>query len=78
MFIGALRDSTVVSALFIAFGFALVCTVAAVLAFMAELLMAGRGLREEVAVRETEAASQVLDAAERGHLLERAGRSPAA
>ena len=48
LFVGALRDAATASILFACFGSALVCTVAAIGAFMAEILMAGRGVRDEV------------------------------
>ena len=48
LFVGALRDAATASILFGCFGAALVCTVAAIGAFMAEILMAGHGVRDEV------------------------------
>lgn len=48
LFVGALRDAATASVLFACFGVALVCTVAAVAAFLVEILMAGRGIRDEV------------------------------
>jgi hypothetical protein len=48
LFVGALRDAATASILFACFGIALICTVAAVCAFLAEILMAGRGIRDEV------------------------------
>lgn len=48
LFVGALRDAATASVLFACFGIALVCTVAAVGAFLVEILMAGRGIRDEV------------------------------
>jgi hypothetical protein len=48
LFVGALRDAATASILFACFGAALICTVAAIGAFMAEILMAGRGVRDEV------------------------------
>ncbi|MBY0254986.1 MAG: DUF2721 domain-containing protein [Methylobacterium organophilum] len=48
LFVGALRDVATASILFACFGVALICTVAAIGAFMAEILMASRGLRDEV------------------------------
>ncbi len=48
LFVGALRDAATASILFACFGTALICTVAAIGAFMAEILMAGRGVRDEV------------------------------
>lgn len=49
LFLGALRNSTVVSALFILFGLAIVFTIGALAAFVTEMLMASRGLRSTVA-----------------------------
>ncbi|MCJ2069279.1 DUF2721 domain-containing protein [Methylobacterium sp. J-030] len=48
LFVGALRDGATASVLFACFGAALICTVAAIAAFMTEILMAGRGVRDEV------------------------------
>ncbi len=48
LFVGALRDTATASVLFGCFGIALVCTVAAIAAFLVEILMAGHGVREEV------------------------------
>lgn len=48
LFVGAMRDAATASILFACFGAALVCTVAAIGAFMTEILMAGRGVRDEV------------------------------
>lgn len=49
LFVGALRDATVASVLFGCFGLALLCTVGAIVAFLVEILMAGRGIRRDVA-----------------------------
>jgi uncharacterized membrane protein YdbT with pleckstrin-like domain len=48
LFVGALRDAATASVLFACFGLALLCTVAAIGAFLVEILMAGRGIRDEV------------------------------
>ncbi|MGU3545454.1 DUF2721 domain-containing protein [Methylobacterium sp. A52T] len=48
LFVGALRDAATASVLFACFGAALVCTVAAIAAFMTEILLAGRGVRDAV------------------------------
>lgn len=48
LFVGAMRDAATASVLFGCFGVALVCTVAAIAAFLVEILMAGRGVRNEV------------------------------
>ena len=49
LFVGALRDATVASVLFTTFGLAVACTIGAIGAFTAEMLMAGSGVRAEVA-----------------------------
>jgi hypothetical protein len=51
LFVGALRDVVVAWWLFVAFGLALVCTISAILAYTAEMLMTGSGVREEVAAQ---------------------------
>ena len=45
LFVGALRDASAASVLFVCFGLALVCTILAILAFLTEILLAGRGVR---------------------------------
>lgn len=47
LFVGALREASTAAILFGCFGVALVCTVAALAAFMLEILLAGRRLRLE-------------------------------
>ncbi len=47
LFVGALRDRTVASVLFALFGVAILCTLGSLVAFVYEMLLAGRGLREE-------------------------------
>ena len=49
LFVGALRNSTVASVLFTTFGLAIVCTISAIVAFTIEMMMAGSGVRAEVA-----------------------------
>jgi hypothetical protein len=49
LFVGALRDTTIASVLFTTFGLAIGCTIAAIGAFTVEMLMAGSGVRAEVA-----------------------------
>ena len=49
LFVGALRDSTVAAVLFSTFGLAIVCTISAIAAFTVETMMAGSGVRAEVA-----------------------------
>ena len=48
LFVGALKEATVASVLFTTFGLAVICTIGAI-AFAAEMLMAGSGMRAEVA-----------------------------
>nr|USU31225.1 DUF2721 domain-containing protein [Methylobacterium sp. OTU13CASTA1] len=48
LYVGALRDAATASILFGCFGVALISTVAAIAAFLSEILMAGRGVRDEV------------------------------
>lgn len=59
LFVGTLRNDAVVAALFAAFGFALLCTVGALSMFLIEMLMASRGIRDQVA-----AANEGVEAAE--------------
>ena len=59
LFVGTLRNDAVVASLFAAFGFALLCTVGALSLFLVEMLMASRGIRDQVA-----AASEQADAPE--------------
>ncbi|WP_336488997.1 DUF2721 domain-containing protein [Methylobacterium nigriterrae] len=56
LFVGALRDNTIATVLFGCFGAALVCTVGAIGAFLTEILLAGRGVRIEVARQQDQAA----------------------
>jgi len=49
LFVGALRDLTVASVLFTTFGLPILCTISAIAAFTTEMLMAGSGVRAEVA-----------------------------
>ena len=49
LFVGALRNSTVAWVLFTTFGLAIVCTISAIAAFTTEMMMAGSGVRAEVA-----------------------------
>jgi hypothetical protein len=44
-----LRDATVASVLFTTFGIAVACTIGAITAFTVEMLLAGSGVRAEVA-----------------------------
>ena len=62
LFVGTLRNSTVAGLLYLCFGLALIATTGALVAFMAEMLMASRGLRAESAARRARAAGlQALD-----------------
>ena len=47
LFVGSLSDRTVVSLLVVSFGLALICTIGALAAFLAEMLMASRGIRDQ-------------------------------
>ena len=49
LFVGALKEATVASVLFTTFGLAVISTIGAIGAFAAEMLMAGSGMRAEVA-----------------------------
>jgi Protein of unknown function (DUF2721) len=51
LFVGALRNATVASILFTTFGLAIICTISAIAAFTTEMMMAGSGVRAEVARR---------------------------
>lgn len=56
LFVGALRDATVASVLFTTFGIAVACTIGAIAAYTTEMLMAGSGVRAEVAAQRRSAA----------------------
>lgn len=47
LFVGALRDAGVASALFLMFGLAVACTIVALTAFLAETVLSWHGLRDE-------------------------------
>jgi len=49
LFVGALRNETVASILFTTFGLAIVCTISAITCFTVEMMMAGSGVRAEMA-----------------------------
>ena len=49
LFVGALRDATVASALFLLFGISVGCALGAIVAFTVEMMMASVGIRTEVA-----------------------------
>jgi len=50
LFVGALRDSAAASALFLLFGLAVLCTVLALAAFLAETVLSWIGIRDEGAL----------------------------
>ena len=50
LFVASLRDSTAGTILFGLFGFAVVCTIVALGMFVAEMLLAGRGMRLQAAL----------------------------
>jgi hypothetical protein len=49
LFVGALRDATIAAVLFTSFGLAVICTLGAIGAYTAEMLMTGSGVRAEAA-----------------------------
>jgi Protein of unknown function (DUF2721) len=51
LFLGALSDPTIAEVSFLTFGLALICTLGAIGAYTAEMLMAGSGVRAEVAAK---------------------------
>jgi len=58
LFVGALRDATVDDILFVLFGLAILCTLSALMVFGFEMLLASRGMRQRVAVRQIEVAEE--------------------
>jgi hypothetical protein len=56
LFVGALRDMTVAAVLFGLFGLAVVCALGAIAAYTVEMVIAGSGIRTEVAQSRREAA----------------------
>ena len=52
LFVGALREDVLASVLFALFGGALVCTLAALTAFLCEMLIAGRSVRARLEVEQ--------------------------
>src|SRR4051812_27999182 len=56
LFVGALRDRAGASVLFLLFGLAVLATLGALMAFVCEMLLAGRGLREATEQRPAVAA----------------------
>ncbi len=68
LFVGALRESTVATVLFLLFGVAVGCALGAIVAFTAEMLMASVGIRTEVAEgRRSATHTDVPEAAEPQH-----------
>jgi Protein of unknown function (DUF2721) len=51
LFVGAVGNAAVASALFATFGSAVICTIGAIMAYTAEMLMTGNGVRKAVAAR---------------------------
>ncbi|WP_019906560.1 DUF2721 domain-containing protein [Methylobacterium sp. 77] len=74
LFVGALRDAATASVLFGCFGVALVCTVAAIVAFLVEILMAGRRVRDEVDRRTIEASDREAGEADAPYRESRSSR----
>jgi Protein of unknown function (DUF2721) len=54
LFVGTLREETGVGVLFVSFGLALLFTVGALAAFLIEMLLASRGIRDRVAKADEE------------------------
>jgi hypothetical protein len=67
LFLGALREKAIASALFGLFGLAVVCALCAIAAFTVEMLLAGTGIRAEVAHRRRLAAEDDADEAPEPH-----------
>ena len=51
LFVGAIGDKAIASALFVTFALAVICTIGAIIAYTAEMLMTGVGVRAEVAAQ---------------------------
>jgi hypothetical protein len=64
LFVGAVRDETVASVLFALFGLAVVCALAAIVAYTVEMLMAGIGIRAEAVRSRRRAAGAEVEPAE--------------
>jgi hypothetical protein len=56
MFVGALSEEVIGSVLLVLFGLAVICALCAIAAFTVEMLLAGTGIREEVAYHRRSAA----------------------
>jgi hypothetical protein len=64
MFVGALRERTAASVLFVLFGLAVICALGAIAAFTAEMLLASIGIRDEAAEGRRAAEQDAPEAAE--------------
>jgi len=62
LFLGSLSNATVASILFLLFGGAVVCALGAIAAFTAEMLMAGIGMRAQLAATERTAQTETPSA----------------
>ena len=78
LFVGTLRDHTVKGFLFAAFGLALLCTMGALGAFLAEMLLASRGLRDRTAGNQERAEAAEAPDSDADSASHDAGASPAA
>jgi hypothetical protein len=54
LFVGAVSNKVVAKALFVTFAGAVICTIGAIIAYTAEMLMTGVGVRAQVAARQEE------------------------
>ena len=70
LFIGTLRDNTVAGFLYFAFGMALACTMGALAAFLSEMLIASRGLRERASGQREDADAAETPEHEEAHAHE--------
>jgi len=61
LFVGALRDVTIGSVLFVLFGLAVGCALVAIAAFTFEKLIAGTGIRDEVAQKRRSAENEAVE-----------------
>ena len=64
LFVGALRDVTIGSVLFGLFGLAVGCALVAIAAFTFEMLIAGTGIRDEVAQKRRSAEDETVESPE--------------
>src|SRR5436305_11197583 len=64
MFVGALREETMAALLFALFDLAVVCALCAIVAFTVEMLLAGTGIRAEVALSRRSAAEDTAGEAQ--------------